>query len=146
MLKPGGTLAISTWMIEGWVPDVRDAVKTLPGQPNWPDSSSEMVAMWARGPWHEPAFVHHKLEAAGFVNCSHTVVTKNIKMRSPRHFVHVFRAFLVGVAGDYWTVKQQKALTPLVHEAVERFLEGKYGVNNEINVERTAIFTSGRKA
>ncbi|KAJ4412850.1 hypothetical protein N0V82_008701 [Gnomoniopsis sp. IMI 355080] len=147
MLKPSGTFATSTWLVEGWVPDTRDAIAAanLPGNPPWPQSSDELVAAWAMGPWHSPAFVESMYRAAGYVDVKTDVVTRHIEMHDADDFNFIFRAFVRVVTDVYWTQKQREECLPLVPAAFKQFLESKYGVGKGFTVERTSIMASGRK-
>lgn len=147
MLKPSGTFATSTWLIEGWVPDTRDAIAAanLPGNPPWPQSSDELVAAWALGPWHTRSFVESSFRAAGFVDVKIEIVTRHIEMHDADDFNFIFRAFVRVVTDVYWTQSQRDECLPLVEGAFKTFLEGKYGVGKGFTVERTSIMASGRK-
>lgn len=147
MLKHSGTFATSTWLIEGWVPDTRDAIAAanLPGNPAWPQSSDELVTAWALGPWHSRTFVESMFKAAGYVDVKTEVVTRHIEMRDADDFNFTFRAFVRVVTDVYWTQKQRDECLPLVPAAFKKFLESKYGVGKSFTVERTSIMASGRK-
>ncbi|KAL8298941.1 hypothetical protein RB600_003466 [Gaeumannomyces tritici] len=147
MLKPGGRLSISTWKVEGWVPDTRDAIAAadLPGNPGWPQDSDELVAAWALGPWHREGFARRTLEAAGFEDVRVEAVTRHVVIENAVHFCHVWRAFVAVVTQAYWTDRQRDECLPLVEPAFRRFLDAKYGEGMPFTVERTAIMASGRK-
>lgn len=129
------------------MPDIRDAIAAanLPGSPAWPQSSDELVASWALGPWHSRSFVESMFKAAGYVDVKTEVVTRHIEMRNADDFNFVFRAFMRVVTDDYWTQKQRDECLPLLPEAFKKFFDAKYGAGQSFTVERTSIMASGRK-
>lgn len=147
LLKPGGRFSFSTWKVEGWVPDTRDAIAAagLPGSPCWPQDSDEVVSAWALGPWHREGFVERTLRAAGFEDVRVEPVTRHIVIEDADRFCHIWRAFVAVVTQAYWTERQRDECLPLVEPAFRRFLNAKYGEGMPFTVERTAIMASGRK-
>lgn len=129
------------------MPDTRDAIAAanLPGNPPWPQSSDELVAAWALGPWHMPSFVESMFRAAGYVDVKTEIVTRHIEMHDVDDFIFIFRAFVRVITDSFWTQQNRDECLPLVPGAFKKFLEGKYGVGKPFTVERTSIMASGRK-
>ncbi|KAF9870713.1 hypothetical protein CkaCkLH20_11815 [Colletotrichum karsti] len=146
--KPGGTFATSTWVIEGWIPDTRDAVSALAlpgGRPVcWPRNSAELTNLWGPGCWESPSFVTSMFTAAGFVDVEVEVVTKWVRFSGPDEFCTVFQAFMYGVVERFWTREQKVGLKGELLPAIRRFLERKYQ-GGPFSVERTVLLARGRK-
>ncbi|KAF6803931.1 hypothetical protein CSOJ01_10557 [Colletotrichum sojae] len=146
--KPGGTFATSTWVIEGWVPDTRDAVASLalPGQQPvcWPQNSAELTNLWGPGCWESPTFVRSMFTAAGFVDVEVEVVTKWIPFATVDEWCTVFQAFMHGVLERFWTREQKEGLKGKLMPTLRAFLEKKYQ-GGPFSVERTVLLARGRK-
>ncbi|KAK2043976.1 HET-domain-containing protein [Colletotrichum somersetense] len=127
VIKPGGTLATSTWVTEGWVPNIRDAVASLglPGQPpvSWPQSSMELTSLWGPGAWHSPTFVKSMFTAAGFVDVEVEIVTKWVPFSSADQWCTVYQAFMHGVVERFWTKEQKDKLKGELMPTIKAFLE-----------------------
>ncbi|KAK1672176.1 S-adenosyl-L-methionine-dependent methyltransferase [Colletotrichum godetiae] len=148
--KPGGTVATSTWVTEGWIPDTRDAVAslTLPGpnqQPvSWPQSSIELTSLWGPGAWESPSFVKSMFTAAGFVDVEVDVVTKWVPFSGVDEWCTVFQAFMYGVMERFWTRAQREGLKGRLMPTLRAFMEEKYQ-GRPFEVERTVLLARGRK-
>ncbi|KAL0936989.1 uncharacterized protein CTRU02_209205 [Colletotrichum truncatum] len=146
--KPGGTFATSTWVIEGWVPDTRDAVASLslPGQQSvcWPQNSAELTNLWGPGCWESPSFVRSMFTAAGFVDVEVEVVTKWVNFQNADEWCTVFQAFMHGVVERFWTMEQKEKLKGKLMPTLRAFLERKYQ-GGPFSVERTVLLARGRK-
>ncbi|KAK1565970.1 S-adenosyl-L-methionine-dependent methyltransferase [Colletotrichum navitas] len=146
--KPGGTLATSTWVTEGWIPDTRDAVASLclPGQPpvSWPQSSIELTSLWGPGAWESPTFVKSMFTAAGFVDVEVNVVTKWVRYSGVDEWCLVFQAFMHGVIERFWTREQRDKLQGKLMPTLRAFLEKKYQ-GQPLEIERTILLARGRK-
>ncbi|KAK1706343.1 uncharacterized protein CLUP02_12967 [Colletotrichum lupini] len=146
--KPGGTLATSTWVTEGWIPDTRDAVRdlALPGQPpvSWPQSSIELTSLWGPGAWESPSFVKSMFTAAGFVDVEVDVVTKWVPFSGVDEWCTVFQAFMHGVMERFWTRAQREGLKGRLMPTLRAFMEEKYQ-GRPFEVERTVLLARGRK-
>ncbi|GKT48700.1 glandicoline B O-methyltransferase roqN [Colletotrichum spaethianum] len=146
--KPGGTLATSTWITEGWVPDTRDAVAhlALPGEPPvaWPQSSIELTSLWGPGSWESPSFGKSMFRAAGFVDVETEVVTKWISFTSVDEWCTVFQAFMYGITDRFWTPAQREGLRGELMPALRKYMEDKYQ-GQPFEIERTVLLVRGRK-
>ncbi|OHE95108.1 hypothetical protein CORC01_09632 [Colletotrichum orchidophilum] len=146
--KPGGTVATSTWVTEGWIPDTRDAVAhlALPGQQpvSWPQSSIELTSAWGPGAWESPSFVKSMFTAAGFVDVEVDVVTKWVPFSGVDQWCTVFQAFMHGVMERFWTKAQREGLKGRLMPTLRAFMEEKYQ-GMPFEVERTVLLARGRK-
>lgn len=146
--KPGGTVATSTWVTEGWIPDTRDAVAglALPGQQPvaWPQSSIELTSLWGPGAWESPSFVKSMFKAAGFVDVEVDVVTKWVAFSSVDKWCTVFQAFMYGVMERFWTKAQREGLKAQLMPTLRKHMEEKYQ-GRPFEVERTVLLARGRK-
>ncbi|KAK1978716.1 S-adenosyl-L-methionine-dependent methyltransferase [Colletotrichum cereale] len=146
--KPGGTVATSTWVTEGWVPDTHDAVAglALPGQPpvSWPRSLVELTSLWGPGAWESPSFAKSMFTAAGFVEVEVEVVTRWVPFRDVDEWCTVFQAFMHGVVERFWTRAQREGLRAELMPTLRRYMEDKYG-GRPFEVERTVLLARGRK-
>ncbi|KAL2012609.1 hypothetical protein VTN00DRAFT_134 [Thermoascus crustaceus] len=75
MLKPGGTIAFSTWKEPGWMRDIGAAVATMPGNLPFP-SLQELSAAVGKGQWHHESW--EKIEQHDFENIQVSVVPETI--------------------------------------------------------------------
>ncbi|KAK2051618.1 S-adenosyl-L-methionine-dependent methyltransferase [Colletotrichum caudatum] len=148
VIKPGGTLATSTWVTEGWVPDTRDAVASLglPGQPpvSWPQSSMELTSLWGPGAWHSPTFLKSMFRAAGFVDIKVEIVTNCVPFSSANQWCTVFQAFMQGVLERFWTKEQRDKLKGKLMPTIKAFLEKRYQ-RKPLENKRTILLVRGRK-
>ncbi|EGX90509.1 UbiE/COQ5 family methyltransferase, putative [Cordyceps militaris CM01] len=144
MVKPGGTVALTVWHKELWSDEVRDALCQLPGYPNWPESSDELINAWAQGPWSNLHYVRSMLHRRGFVDIELQTKSIMIEFNDAEDFYEVYDAFIEWVTDRYWTEEEKKICRPLVRAAIIRFLDGKYGKGKPFAIEKVGIMATAK--
>jgi hypothetical protein len=145
MLKPGGTFALSVWHKELWSYDVRDALCQLPGHPNWPQSSDELVNTWAQGPWENLHYVRAMLHRRGFTDIKVQTKSIMIGLKDAEDFCKVYDAFIEWVTDRYWTEEERRVCRPLIRPAIVQFIEEKYGKGKPFAIEKVCILATSKK-
>ncbi|PLB33453.1 gliotoxin thiomethyltransferase [Aspergillus candidus] len=142
ILKPGGTLAISTWQSTDWLTLIESAIMTIPDNLPFP-STKEFFALYSRG-WHSKSYVRAQLETAGFRHVQTTSVNKQISLPISE-FMEVVMSIVPVVAIRFWTQEQRTRYQGDVPGVVRRYLEGRFGVLGLVVLEPWALVTTGLK-
>lgn len=145
MLKPGGTLGLGNWHKEMWNYDAHDALCQLPGSPNWPQSSDELIATWAQGPWHDRHYVRSMLHARGFKDIKIQSRSEMIPFKNAEDFYDVYDAFIEWITDRYWTEEERAVCKPLMRAAIVKHMNAKYGENRPFEIEKVCLLITARK-
>lgn len=145
MLKPGGTVGLGNWHREFWSYDVHDALCQLPGLPNWPQSSDELIATWAQGPWHDPHYVRSMLHVKGFEGIHIRTHSEMIPFKNAEDFYNVYLAFIEWTTDRYWTEEERIRCKPLMKGAILKHMNAKYGQDQPFEIEKVCLLATARK-
>ncbi|EXJ54624.1 hypothetical protein A1O7_09965 [Cladophialophora yegresii CBS 114405] len=145
LLKPGGTLAMSSWKRVGWLDDVQAAIATDPGIPAFPNHEEFFrKLMNTGGVWDEPTWIKDNLTKAGFVD----VDVQQIPHTSVLDTLDEFARMMVGMMGlvqqRLWTQEQRDKFKDRADEAVVSYMRQKYQ-EGEIRWDWIALLTTARK-
>ncbi|OCT48165.1 putative UbiE/COQ5 family methyltransferase [Cladophialophora carrionii] len=144
VLKPGGTLAMSSWKRVGWIDDVQAAIATDPEIPAFPTHDEFRKLMNTGGVWDGPAWIKDTVTQAGFVD----VDVKEVPHTSVLDTVEEFARMMVGMVGlvqsRIWTQEQREKFKERADEAVVSYMRQKYQ-EGEIRWDWIAFLTTARK-
>lgn len=146
ILRTGGTCAITTWKVLGWVPDVRAAMATIEDAPLWPDMQTFLNMMGDGNPWNDPSYVKQQLEVLGFKDVKIEIIPHYASYPSASEYAEIFSAMGTQFAAKIWTDSDNVKFGPRIKPALLNYMTGKYGEGNEIKQEMVAIMATGIKA
>ncbi|KAK5207927.1 hypothetical protein LTR47_005842 [Exophiala xenobiotica] len=146
MLRPGGTLAMTSWEEVGWMPDVRAAMASDPELPGMAPDHQLRKAFSADGAkWDEEPWVHDFVSEMGFVD----VRVEKVKHRSSLSNVTEFMGMIQGVfmllVNTQWTGEQKEKYRDRAKDVIEKYMVDKYG-KGEIQWDWVALMTIAKKA
>ncbi|KAI9934731.1 hypothetical protein AWENTII_005746 [Aspergillus wentii] len=142
ILQPGGTIAISTWEKPGWIPIVKSAVETMPG--NLPFPTTEEFLKTNTGQWNSGSWVESQLRKGGFENVQITAVSRSVRF-DIHEFVSMAMAILPMLLQKFWTQEQRDQSEANVQPTLLRYLEEKYGPHGQVPAEFVAVIATGHK-
>ncbi|KAI1613457.1 S-adenosyl-L-methionine-dependent methyltransferase [Exophiala viscosa] len=144
ILRPGGTLAMSTWKRVGWFPDVRAALATEADLPEIRVDETLRQLFSPDAQWGDPAFIRQLLPPLSFVD----VQTESVPHRSILPANPGIMGLLNGILGQImtkrWTKEEQDQYGERARTAVERYMKQKYG-DGEIEWDWIAVLTIAKK-
>ncbi|PYI17704.1 UbiE/COQ5 family methyltransferase [Aspergillus violaceofuscus CBS 115571] len=142
ILKPGGTLAATTWKYATWMSLLRTAVTGMSEGLSFP-TIEEFLAMHNVG-WDSESFVRSQFEKSGFKEVRVTSVTEQVEVPISE-FLQLSRSMLSLVMEKWWTREQRERYQAEAPLAVQRYLEEKFGVDGLVDMELSAIVAVGSK-
>ncbi|KAK5179878.1 hypothetical protein LTR44_007694 [Exophiala sp. CCFEE 6388] len=144
LLRPGGTVAMSTWETLGWYPDVRAALATEPELPKMRVGEKLRELFSPEDRWDDAAFIQELVRSLGFVD----VQTESVPQRSRISRNSGIMGMLNGILGQMmtksWTKEEQEKYSERAKTAVERYMKQKYG-EDEIEWDWIAVLTVAKK-
>ncbi|KAF9252478.1 hypothetical protein DTO006G1_8959 [Penicillium roqueforti] len=143
MLKPGGTIAFSTWIQPGWIPIARQVIESMPGNLPFPEAP-KLLGVITDGQWHSKPWIESQLEGRGLQDIDVREITTKLTLTSPI-LVEMIMMMLPVLMKSFWTEKQREENTDNVRPAVEKYLEDTYGHGN-IDTDWMAILSTARKS
>lgn len=144
MLRPGGTLAMSSWERVGWVPDVRAALATDPEIPEMPIDEKLRQLFSPDARWDDAAFIQQLVPSLGFVNVQTESVSQQSTLSDTSEFMGMLSGMLGMVMTKCWTKEEQDKYSDRAKTAVEKYMRQKYG-DGEIKWDWVAILTTAEK-
>ncbi|KAL3470625.1 S-adenosyl-L-methionine-dependent methyltransferase [Aspergillus californicus] len=142
ILQDGGTLASATWKNVPWIDITGSTVKTISLDLPFPDVD-EFLGKLTKG-WNTETQVHSVFEQAGFTDIQVSAVTDHISLPISE-VVELNLTMIPVILGQWWTKGQREKYEERIPDAMQRYLEGKYGVGGLVPLEPTAIITTARK-
>ncbi|PYH45152.1 gliotoxin thiomethyltransferase [Aspergillus saccharolyticus JOP 1030-1] len=142
ILKPGGTLAISTWKSPTWMSLLRAAVTGMSEDLKFP-TIEEFLAMHNVG-WDSEPFVKSQLVKAGFKEVEVIAVTEPIQLPISE-FVELSSSMLNMVIEKCWTQEQRGQYQTEAPVAVQRYLEERFAADGLVRMNPSAIIATGSK-
>ncbi|KAL8829680.1 MAG: hypothetical protein Q9170_006067 [Blastenia crenularia] len=158
ILKPGGTLAFTTWHHVSWINDVRAAFATLPGPPPFPDDITMYRSWGGQGDWHSVDWIRSHLtnptsnpdptkeNTYKFTDIQVEEIGKELSMPTPEAFVDTFSVMIPFILKKFWSERERKELGEIVVPALLRYMEEKYGKGGEVRLWWVANVAVMRKA
>ncbi|KAK5453437.1 hypothetical protein LTS15_006622 [Exophiala xenobiotica] len=127
MLRPGGTLAMTSWEVVGWMPDVRAAMASDPELPGMPPDDQLRKAFSSGAKWDEEPWVRGFVSEMGFVD------------------VGVEKGVFMLLVNTQWTEEQKEKYRDRAKDVIEKYMADKYG-EGEIQWDWVALMTIAKKA
>ncbi|CAG7968422.1 unnamed protein product [Penicillium olsonii] len=144
MLKPGGTIAFSTWKETGWIPIARKAIESISRDLPFP-GSAELLAVLSDGEWHSVAWIKSQLVQRGFEDIDVRVETATTSLESSV-FVDMTMFMLPVVMKYFWSEEQREKYEPEVRTALVKSVEDIFGRDQDTVTEWEAIISTARKS
>ena len=162
MLKPGGTIAFSTWkesewrpqkpsickdtnpLKAGWIPIARKAIESISKDLPFP-GSAELLAALSDGEWHSVAWIKSQLEQRGFEDIEVRVETATTSLESSV-FVDMTMFMLPVVMKYFWSEEQREKYESEVRTALAKAVEDIFGRDQDTVTEWEAIISTARKS
>lgn len=145
MLRPGGTVAMSSWLEVGWFPDIRAAFETDPEIPTLPAHEDLRKAFSPDGMWDDPVWIRNVVEQHGFLDVNVHEVPHTSVLNSFDEFSRLMVGTVGMILASSWTADQQEKYKERAHQAVVKYMKDKYG-DGEIKWDWIAILTTAKKA
>lgn len=128
----------------GWLPVVKKAIETMPGNLPWP-TAGEFLGALDNGTWHSATWVKSQLSQRDFEDVNVNVVTKNIPM-SVSELVEMAIVMFPMVAQHFWTAAQREEHAEKVRQVLQGYLVDTYGENQDVPTVWIAILATARKS
>ncbi len=147
MLRPGGTLAMTSWEKVGWMPDMRAAMASDPELPAMPPDdqlrkafSSTDGAKWDEAPW-----VQDFVSDIGFVDVRVEKVHHRSSLTNVTEFMGMIQGVFMLLINTQWTEEQKEKYRDRAKNVIEKYMVDKYG-EGEIQWDWVAIMTTAKRA
>lgn len=129
LLKPGGRFGASTWPKSNgnmfWIPDMRDAIQSLPFDAPIPDPMP--MQLHKSGHWDDAAWINGHLKELGLANVSVKENLGTYKVENAADFIKCFGMMLPWVMNTFWSEEVRRAHSvEQVREMLRQHLEKKY--------------------
>lgn len=126
----------------GWVPVVKKAIETMPGNLPWP-SSEEFLNSMGNGQWYSANWVESQLSHRDLEDVNVDIVTRTVVL-SVVEMVEMVMVMFPMVAKYFWTEEQRNDNEEKVRPALEKYLVDTYK-DGEVPLTWTAILATARK-
>jgi SAM-dependent methyltransferase len=146
ILKPGGTCGITTWSYYGWLPQMREALATLP-EPCPPFPTDEaMLGLFPTGAWHKKEFVEGQLSSYGFTDIDVRDEPISISSYIPEIYESFNFIVLPLIMNKFWSEADKERCGKLAEPAIIKYFAEKYGKDVLIEQHYSAIVATARKS
>ncbi|EPS28137.1 hypothetical protein PDE_03083 [Penicillium oxalicum 114-2] len=143
ILRPGGTLAFSTWIQPGWLSVMQKGIETIPGNLPFP-SASQFLAALNGEKWNSIEWIVSELEKRGYQDVNVRPVTDKLSL-NVSDFENMSMTMFPMVTKAFWTEEQRKYSLDEVRLALRNYLQNTYGHEGDIPMQWTAIMATARK-
>ena len=145
LLRPGGTLAMSSWEKVGWAEDVKAAFATDAEIPPFPAYEELRKLMNMGGIWDDPAWIKDAVSKVGFTNVDVREVPHNSTLDNVEEFTRLMAGMVGFIQQRLWTAEQREKYKDRANDAVVSFMKNKYG-GEQVKWDWVAILTTAQKA
>ncbi|KAH8880261.1 methyltransferase-like protein [Thozetella sp. PMI_491] len=128
LLKPGGTLAFTTWhqSNQGWAPDLKAAFESFPFEA--PLTLIMQTTKW--GEWADVNWIRRTLEDRGLQDVQVNVLSHLNRIESPAAFLGTFSMMIDWLMNAQWSEETRQAhgreeVLALTHEFLEKKYQGR---------------------
>ncbi|RHZ64056.1 hypothetical protein CDV55_107177 [Aspergillus turcosus] len=142
ILASGGILASSTWQRFTWIPIMKAAIETMPGNLPFP-THEEFLALHSTG-WDLASYIQSELEKVGFRDVKVTAVPKE-KAMPIDEFLEVCKMIMPYLLPKLWTEQQRELHEKDVPMVLQRYLQENYGASGQVPLESVALITTAVK-
>ncbi|KAM5469143.1 hypothetical protein MauCBS54593_004495 [Microsporum audouinii] len=145
ILKPGGTLAFTTWKKTGWNDDINAAIaKVAPGLPQ-PTSDEFLMSLGNGDEWHNPSWVEAELQKRGLEDIQVNLVQKTMATSTQSEMLPALAPILAHIPARFWSEEQREKHGSGLVSAVSAYLTSRYATDEPIPMEWIAIVATARK-
>jgi ubiquinone/menaquinone biosynthesis C-methylase UbiE len=145
LLRPGGTMAMSSWKKVGWVEDVRAGFASDPEIPPFPPYEEFRKLINSGGDWDDSQWIKDNLTKTGFVDVEAVELSSNTASSSVDEFSRMMAGMVGMIQGRLWTQEQREKYGARTNDAVLAYMRSKYP-DGEIKWDWTAIIATAKKA
>lgn len=145
LLRPGGTLAMSSWKQVGWLDDVEAAFATDPEVPAFPSYEEFRKIMNEGGIWDDSQWIEDNLTKGGFVDAHAQEVPHKSSLDSVEEFARMMAGMVGLIQQRTWSKEQQEKYKDRANDAVMSYMRKKYS-DQPIVWDWIAILTTAKKA
>ncbi|EAL93407.1 conserved hypothetical protein [Aspergillus fumigatus Af293] len=142
ILASGGILASSTWQNFNWIPIMKAAIETIPGNLPFP-TQKEFIALHNAG-WDSESYIQSELEKLGFRDVKVIPVPKETSIPIDEFF-EVCMMIIPYLLPKFWTEEQRESHEKDVPMVLRQYLQDTYGANGQVPLEAVALITTGLK-
>ncbi|KAL1862035.1 hypothetical protein Plec18170_000859 [Paecilomyces lecythidis] len=144
ILKPGGTIAFSTWKKSGWFSDLRDAIAEIPGNLPFP-SQQEFLEAIGKGHWDDETWIAERLQDHGFEDISVRPVEESVTVDNHDDFITMLSSMTPLITSRFWSEEQKQTHEKDIAPVMRAYLERKYGKGQPIKTDWIAILSTAKK-
>ncbi|GAD93840.1 UbiE/COQ5 family methyltransferase, putative [Paecilomyces variotii No. 5] len=144
ILKPGGTIAFSTWKKSGWFADLRDAVAEIPGNLPFP-SQQEFLEAIGKGHWDDEKWIATCLRDHGFEDISVRPAEESVSVDSHDDFIAMLSSMIPLITSRFWNEEQRQTHEKDIAPVMRAYLERKYGKGQLITTDWIAVLSTAKK-
>jgi hypothetical protein len=145
ILQSGGTLATSSWMKVGWVPDFEAAFNSSDEIPDFPPYEQIRKVLSPGGDWDDSAWTKDAFEKSGFTDVSVVELPYTTVNNSWEEFAQMTNSMLGLLQQRLWTEEQREKYGARSVEIVNEFMKKKYG-DDKFEWHWVAILATGTKS
>nr|KMM64586.1 hypothetical protein CPAG_00938 [Coccidioides posadasii RMSCC 3488] len=145
ILKPGGTVAFTTWKKSGWSEDVNAAIATMPGNLAQPTPEEFLMSLGNGDEWHDPSWVKAQLWKRGLENIQVNLVSKTIATSTVPETIPALAPIMAHIPAKFWNEKQRQKSAGSLASTVSSYLETKYGTDKPIPMHWIAVVATAQK-
>ncbi|EFQ99087.1 hypothetical protein MGYG_02101 [Nannizzia gypsea CBS 118893] len=145
ILKPGGTLAFTTWKKIGWSDDVNAAIATVAPDLPRPTSDEFLMSLGSGDEWHNPAWVESQLQKRGLGDIQVRLVQKTMATSTHSEMMPALTPIMLHLPARFWSEEQREKYGSSLAPAVSDYLTSRYGVDNPIPMDWIAIVATATK-
>ncbi|KAK9599540.1 hypothetical protein V6Z90_000973 [Aspergillus fumigatus] len=142
ILASGGILASSTWQNFNWIPIMKAAIETIPGNLPFP-TQKEFIALHNAG-WDSESYIQSELEKLGFRDVKVIPVPKETSIPIDEFF-EVCMMIIPYLLPKFWTEEQRESHEKDVPMVLRQYLQDTYGANGQVPLEAVALITTALK-
>ncbi|OJJ46741.1 hypothetical protein ASPZODRAFT_66224 [Penicilliopsis zonata CBS 506.65] len=144
MLRPGGLLGFTTWKRLDWVLLIKGVLESTPEKLYFPDVP-EFLAIMQNGNWNDEAWIRSHLQDRGCEDIKVEAATKCLLTNIHDFFKSAMMLFPMAIR-HFWTEEQLDKYEEYAKNAVWKYLDDKYGPDELVETEYTAIVSTCRKS
>ncbi|KAF3480388.1 uncharacterized protein GIQ15_05735 [Arthroderma uncinatum] len=145
ILKPGGTLAFTTWEKCGWSDDVNAAIATMPGNLPKPTPKEFLMSLGNGDEWHNPDWVEAQLSKRGLKDIQVKLAPKTIATSTLTEILPSLAPIITHIPAKFWNSEQREQHGDNLASAVSSYLEKNYSVDQLIPMNWVAVVATAQK-
>ncbi|RFU29242.1 hypothetical protein B7463_g7109, partial [Scytalidium lignicola] len=128
ILKPGGTIAFTTWQQFAWV-DIANATVALLSDDLPQVSCEEFLGAFQKGDWQDPSWLELQLKSRQLTDIEIKVVSKKIEA-SAQEIGLATTPPMTMIMSRFWTEEQRQKYGPKLMPRIIKYMEDTYTQDN----------------